>query len=190
MNEIETLTQALKNGSRQAFDRIYHYYFPQLYAYSLKCSKRVEVAEEIVQETFVQLWLSRATIRETDKLDRLLIVIAHHKLLNAIRRTATTPAFADYVDYENAISTSSSGETAVEYEEFLTLLHHALATLPETQRRVVELSRLEGMKTADIARTLNRSEQTVRNQLSLGLKALYALLKNHVPLWMLFLFLG
>ncbi|MDD5821027.1 MAG: sigma factor-like helix-turn-helix DNA-binding protein, partial [Prevotella sp.] len=75
-------------------------------------------------------------------------------------------------------------------EEFLTLLHHALATLPETQRRVVELSRLEGMKTADIARTLNRSEQTVRNQLSLGLKALYALLKNHVPLWMLFLFLG
>lgn len=67
--------------------------FPRLYAYSLKCSKRVEVAEEIVQETFVQLWLSRATIRETDKLDRLLIVIAHHKLLNAIRRTATAAGF-------------------------------------------------------------------------------------------------
>jgi RNA polymerase sigma-70 factor (family 1) len=188
--DIEALTQALKNGSRQAFDSLYHYYFPQLYAYSLKCSKRTELAEEIVQETFVQLWLSRASIRETDKLDRLLIVIAHHKLLNAIRRTANAPAFADYVDYENALSTPSSGDQAIEYEEFLVLLHRALDTLPETQRRVVELSRLEGMKTADIARTLDRSEQTVRNQLSLGLKALYAKLKGRVPLWALLLLLG
>ena len=93
MIDIEALTQALKNGSRQAFDSLYHYYFPQLYAYSLKCSKRTELAEEIVQETFVQLWLSRASIRETDKLDRLLIVIAHHKLLNPIRLKANAPAF-------------------------------------------------------------------------------------------------
>lgn len=180
----------MKGGSRQAFDRIYHYYFPKLYAYSLKCSKRTEVAEEIVQETFVQLWLSRASIRETDKLDHLLIVIAHHKLLNAMRQTACAPSYTDFVDYADTVATPSDGDRSVEYEEFLYLLRQALATLPDTQRRVVELSRLEGMKNADIARTLNRSEQTVRNQLSLGLKALYTKLRSRMPLWMLLLLLS
>lgn len=46
------------------------------------------------------------------------------------------------------------------------------------------------MKNADIARTLNRSEQTVRNQLSLGLKALYTKLRSRMPLWMLLLLLS
>lgn len=93
-----------------------------------------------MQETFVQLWLSRASIRETDKLDHLLIVIAHHKLLNAMRQTACAPSYTDFVDYANTVATPSDGDRSVEYEEFLDLLRQALATLPDTQRRVVELS--------------------------------------------------
>lgn len=75
-----------------------------------------------MQETFVQLWLSRASIRETDKLDHLLIVIAHHKLLNALRQTVCAPSYTDFVDYANTVTTPSDGDRSVEYEEFLDLL--------------------------------------------------------------------
>ena len=44
--------------------------------------------------------------------------------------------------------------------------------MPYTQRRMIELIKMEGMTIREVAEQLQLTEQTVRNQLSLGLKLL------------------
>ena len=190
MTETERLALQLRDGSRKAFDQLYHLFFPELYAYCLKCCKSTEAAEEIVQDTFVQLWVKRTEIREAARIRHLLIVMAHNKLINAMRYTASSPDYECFVDYNNQLASPAEGDLQLEYEEFLVRLRQALDELPATQRQVVELSRLKGMHNDEIARTIGRSEQTVRNQLSLALKTLRKRLAGHVPLAFLALLLG
>ena len=93
-----------------------------------------------------------------------------HYLVNAYRATVNAPAFESYTDYLGHLSESSSDR--VEYDDFRRMFFAAFSRLPETQRRVVRLSRLEGKTNKEIALQLNLKEQTVKNQLSLGVKAL------------------
>ena len=59
--------------------------------------------------------------------------------------------------------------------------------MPSTQRRVIELTRLRELSNKEAAQVLELSEQTVKNQLSIGLKALrQELSRLTVPLWLLF----
>mgnify|MGYP000640659603 CR=1 FL=1 len=61
-------------------------------------------------------------------------------------------------------------------------------TLPKTQQEIIRLSKLEMLNNQEIAEKLNYSEQTVKNQLSMGLKQLRQLISNRTNLmWLLFL---
>ena len=181
------LAEQLKEGSRKAFDQIYHLYFEQLYAYCLRYTKRIDVTEEIVQETFIRLWQNREKIRESDKLKHLLFVMARHRLINEFRRTANSVSYEDYLNYHNVFAYERSGEEMIEYEEFLQMIKAAIVTLPESQQRIIRLSRIEGMKNGEIAKVLGRSEQTVKNQLSLGLKTLRENLEGKIQFLLLML---
>lgn len=81
----------------------------------------------------------------------------------------------EFLDVQQEHKTADSD---MEYDEFKKTLNSAINSLPSRQRQIVWLSKYKGMKNADIASTLNLSEQTVKNQLSLGLKALRESLGN------------
>lgn len=56
MNNLRREIEDLKNHhSKEAFNRIYDSYSKSLYGYLLKVLKRSEVAEEILQETFLKM---------------------------------------------------------------------------------------------------------------------------------------
>lgn len=69
-------------------------------------------------------------------------------------------------------ASQDSASDYVEFDEFYARLMAELQKLPKTQQRVVEMSKLQQMKNKEIAAELGLSEQTVKNQLSLGLKSL------------------
>lgn len=69
----------------------------------------------------------------------------------------------------------------------MSTVRRQLGKLPHTQGKVVELSRLDNMSIRDIASLLSLSEQTVKNNLTLGLKALRKLLAEQSTFF-LFLF--
>jgi RNA polymerase sigma-70 factor (family 1) len=165
------LISDLKAGSHRAFDSIYRLYAKRLYAYCLQYCKQAEDAEEIVEDVFVRLWTSRKNIRQEESLESLLFIMSRHLVINAYRRRLNSPEYEEFIDFRHSAG-SEDAALQVEYDEFVARLHRALRTLPATQQRVVKLSRMGGMGNKDIARELNLSEQTVKNQLSLGLKAL------------------
>lgn len=169
------LIAELKRGSKEAFDRIYKLYAGRLLAYCVHYTKSREDAEEIVQDAFVALWNSRETIRQEETLHSLLFTISKHRVINAYRSTLNSPVYEDYVDYQNELSAGEDCDW-VEYEQYVKIVKDAIRRLPSTQQRVITLSRFSQLSNKEIAERLSLSEQTVKNQLSVGLKTLRELL--------------
>lgn len=165
------LIQSLKNGSYKAFDRIYQMYAKRLFAYSLQFTKSQEESEEIVQDVFVRLWTNRSKIRQEETLRSLLFIMTKHYLINAFHTKVNQPEYEEYVHYRNELSVDDTSHH-LEYEEFLMKFHAILKALPETQQKVITLSKMKQLTNKEIAEKLSLSEQTVKNQLSLGLKIL------------------
>lgn len=57
-NEIQCIKE-LRNGSYQAFTRIYEAYADRLYSFVLKQLKNRSLAQDFVQDTFLRLWDNR-----------------------------------------------------------------------------------------------------------------------------------
>lgn len=172
----------LKKGSKEAFDEIYRLYAGRLLAYCTQYTKCREDAEEIVQDVFVALWNSRQTIRQEETLRSLLFTISKHRVINAYRSTLNSPVYEDYVDYQNELP-AGEDYRRLEYEQYVRIVKDAIRRLPSTQQRVITLSRFSQLSNKEIAEHLSLSEQTVKNQLSIGLKTLRELLAKVLVLF-------
>jgi RNA polymerase sigma factor (sigma-70 family) len=84
-----------------------------------------------------------------------------------------------------AASREPSPSQAARSEERFERLAEAIRALPAAYREVIRLSRIEGLKTRDIAGRLGKSEEAVRHLLSRGLRALRKALEEtnsfHLP---------
>lgn len=176
-DDEHNLIAELKRGSKEAFDRIYRLYAGRLLAYCVQYTKCREDAEEIVQDVFVALWNNRETIRQEETLCSLLFTISKHRVINAWRATLNSPVYEDYIDYQDQLS---GGEDyhRLEYEQYVKIVKEAIHRLPPTQQHVITLSRFSQLSNKEIAEHLSLSEQTVKNQLSVGLKTLRELLSK------------
>lgn len=180
----QKLIQALKQGSHNAFDSIYQMYSKRLYAYSLQFTKSQEEAEDVVQDVFIKLWLNCMNIRQDETLSSLLFIMAKRRLINAYHSKLNSITFEEYIIYSDECSVNDS-LYRMEYDEFVKQLHKAIKKLSATQQKVVFLSRIKQLSNKEIAEKLSLSEQTIKNQLSLGLKALRVILKKMLMLCML-----
>ncbi len=173
-SEVE-LIRELKSGSNQAFDALYNMYFKRLYAYCYQFTKSREDAEEIVQDVFIRLWRIKETIRQEETLKSLLFILSKHLLVDAYHKKVNSVIFEDYVVY-NEEGSLNDGLTKLEYDDFVKKIKSSIESLPKTQQKVIELSRFKDMPIKEIAQFLSLSEQTVKNQLSLGIKTIRKLI--------------
>lgn len=167
----QVLILLLKKGSSDAFDKIYQMYSKRLYAYSIQFTKSSEEAEEIVQDVFVNLWKNKENIRQNDTLESFLFIMAKHLLINAYRSMINHPVYEEYIYHLDKLSINNTYQN-IEYDEFVRKLEREISKLPPTQQKVIRLSRLQELSNKEVAERLSLSEQTVKNQLSLGLKTL------------------
>lgn len=142
-----------------------------LLSFGLKYAKSRQVAEEIVEDTFLWVWNHRDSIKNVNTLKPVLFIRMKSYLINAYRATVNAPVFNDFIEYASEISSSEASDK-IEYDEFVARLRTAIGSLPKTQRSVVWMSKMEMLSVKEISQKMNLTEQTVRNQLSLGLKRL------------------
>ncbi|MCI6550238.1 MAG: RNA polymerase sigma-70 factor [Prevotella sp.] len=169
---------ALKSDSQEAFNEIYSTYARRLYSYCYKFSRTAEDAEEIVQDTFVRLWNSRGKLKSDTNLNNLIFTISHRLVINAWHKRMLDPRYITFLEIQEQVADSRRTEHAVEYDEFSWRVLSLMDKLPTTQRKIVQYAKMEDLPSKEIARRMNLSEQTVRNQLSLALKTLRSQMKD------------
>lgn len=185
--EAELISE-LKGGSLKAFDAIYALYARRLYAFCLRYTKQRETAEEIMEDAFLWIWNNRAKLRQEETLRHIIFLRTKHLLINAYRRVVNSPVYEDYMDHLDRQQASGATDGMMEYDDFVAQLNAALSRLPARQRQIISLAKLDMLTNKEIAARLGYSEQTVKNQLSLGLKQLRAMMASSLGmLWAVFL---
>ena len=167
-NEPE-LFQQLAEGDERAYEQIYHHYNKRLSLFALKIVRDPFLAQELLQDIFVQLWVSRALFAEVKYPSAYLFNMANNKMRDYLRKMASDARLLDHLVLRNT-ELSNETEELVDFRESVVIVEKAVSELPEQRRIIYELSRKQGLSHDQIAEQLGVSRQTVKNNLVLALK--------------------
>jgi RNA polymerase sigma-70 factor (ECF subfamily) len=184
LNRIELNTDlilGLKQGDAKSFEMLFHAVYPHLCAYANKFLSDIDEAEEIVQEVFFKLWKNRKDIDEDESLKGYLFTAVKNSCFHFLEHKKVKDKYSTLLQhiYKSSWEENSTYEIVVASElekEF----DKALKQLPSQCRKIFELSRLEGLKYAEIASQLNISQKTVETQMSRALQKIKLQLKDYI----------
>jgi RNA polymerase sigma-70 factor (ECF subfamily) len=174
----------LQNDSYNDFKFLYDTFSGKLYGFVLGLVKSESIAKEIVQETFIKIWVNRKNIDPDLSFKAYLFKISQNLIIDNIRKQMNNPIFENYLDYCNEIPDLDNIEQKIDFDLFVQRLEIAKKKLPPRQKEIFELNKEQGIAAPEIAKQLNINEQTVYNQLSSALK----ILKKEIGGTFLFLF--
>lgn len=182
------LLENFRDGDEKAFKVLYDYYHRKVYRFAYSFLKEKEPSQEILQETFINLWVNREKLDIKKPLEPYLFVICKRLVLDAFRKVTSTNALREGL-LKKISEIDNRTEESIIYTDIMSYAEKAIAKLPRQQQLVFRLSRIEGLSFDEIAEQLNLSRNTVKNHLVVALKTLRTQLENHQILYMFLLFL-
>lgn len=176
----ENLVKELKHNLNEVFEQIFREMSPRLFRFALAYTMNADVAEDIVQDSFMHLWTVTLSLPNDTKVSSYLYSSVKNSCLNYYKhlqvedsnRTKLTEALI-YIG-------------SLEYEDDRALfdkVQECLQKLPSKQRKVLELKIFQNMSYKEIARELNVSEVTVHTHV----KRAYKFIRESLPLFYVFI---
>ncbi len=148
-------------------EQLFRQYYRILRAYAYRLVNNTEAAEDIVQDVFVALWNNRSTLDE-QTVKSYLFRSVHNRSVNYLSRDkgSQSDSLDSVVDYlKVADSDVALQENMFMADELRNEIHSFTENLPPQARRVFELSRMRGLKVAEIAKIMDIAPKTVANYL-------------------------
>lgn len=178
------------NNSYDLFQEVYNEQVDSLYAFVLKKVKNPELAQDIVQDTFLKFWDNRNALNPEANLQAYLFTIAHHLIIDAFRKEVKEITIDQYVSLYGAINENKTADSDIIYKDVLQYVESSKTKLPSRACEIYKMSRDKGMTIKEISQNLSLSPQTVKNYLTTVLKVLRKeLTKGGFICWLLsFLF--
>jgi RNA polymerase sigma-70 factor (ECF subfamily) len=136
-------------------------------------------AEEVVQDVLLELWRRRSSLVIESTLRAYLHRATRNRALNVVRHEKVTLRMAPIAADDPAVAPVGIG--GVVEGEIDQALHEAIAHLPARCREVFELSRVQGLRYAEIAETLGISIKTVEAQMGKALRILRERMAKWLP---------
>ena len=177
----KTLIRLLKTGDESAFEQIYHQYKRPLYHFALRYLKDKALAEDAVQEVFVNLWKRKDTLDEELSVRGFLCTCMKHHALNILRTEGNRIRVAA-LSVADQSTDKNFTEQEVAFNESKSLLEKGLQSLTDHKKKIFRLSFEQGCSHREIASRLGISEHTVRSQLSQSNKILREYLGKAISL--------
>lgn len=174
-------------GSYKDFNSLYELYAPQLYAFVFKLTRSKTRAKDILQETFISIWVHRKQTNPELSFKSYIFTIARNLVLNEFRKNINNPIFSDYIEYCNQEKFSENlTEQKLDFDEFNCRLQKAKKRLTPRQKEIFEMNKENGLSIQEISMQINVSEQSIRNQLSAAIQQLRKEMKEYLLLFFLF----
>jgi len=177
--------QGLSQGDREVFRRAYVQYYNMLYHLCMEYIHNQQVAQELVQDTFMKLWEIRRNLNSDTNLANFLYTVAKNKCLNYLREQQTIRRAQNSRDYlESHFSIEAlqeSGDHWIHFNELEELIRNAIGRMPPGINKAFILSRYDGLKYKEIAQKLNISVKTVEVRISKALAILRKAVRDFDP---------
>lgn len=180
-DETEVLKK-LSQGEEKAFRAIYDRYRKKIASFTWQLTGSEELTDEILQEVFVKLWINRSKLNDIHNFNAWLHTVTRNLVSDSLKKIAKEKAVvrsltgtfdtADWNDYDNIVFGNENEH----------LLTKAIDRLTPQQRQVFLLSKDQGRKNDEIARSLGIHPMTVKNHLVNAKRSIMEYFKEHIHL--------
>lgn len=174
---IKLLTGALVNGNEVAFRSIYDVYRNRIYSYTLRLTNSKVLAEDILQEIFIKVWLNKEKLAEVNNFNAWLYAIARNCIFDTLKKIAKEKYLQELLEKESTRESEIADAGLLEMEN-ARLFKLALEQLTPQQREVFNLSRFENLTQKEIAERMGLSLNTVKSHMVSALKVIRFFFKN------------
>jgi RNA polymerase sigma-70 factor (ECF subfamily) len=181
----EELFARAREGDEPAFAALVRKYERELYGYLRRYLGDAHLADDVFQNSFLQLYLKRDQYEPGRPVRPWLYTIATHQAIDALRRVGRHPT----VSLEQQTGEESDGEPhrllglleaagpapleRVSTDEAKEIVRKSVESLPEFWRQVVNLAYFQGLPYRDVAEVLNIPVGTVKSRLHTALQKLH-----------------
>lgn len=169
-DRLDRLMAAIRGGSSRALGRLMDLCWEDLVRYAGRQLGDVELARDVVQEAFIQVWERRRAWRPRGSARAYLYRIVRHRVIDEKRKRGVRRR---WVERQQLVDAPRPATPAEEFDAkvLADAFEAAVASLPERRREVFELVFQRGLGHAEAAAVLDISVQTVANQMSAALRS-------------------
>lgn len=172
--ELNAYISEIACGSEQALEALYEATLSRVYGLALRITRSHFLAEEVVAETFMQVWRS-ATTFDNSRGNALawLLVICRSRALDLLRTNEPAESHSDMEGFlESAENWAHDPQDILLALERDTDIHSGLAQLDPRERQMIALAFFKGMSHSEIATHMSLPLGTVKSGLRRALIAL------------------
>lgn len=168
--------EEVRAGGMAAFQALYQRHHRATFNFLLHSLSDRQTAEDLLQETFLRVFLHREDYRPTAAFRTWVFTIARHLLIDELRkrRGGADPEPPDTLD--SLVDAGASPEAHLEARELHERVQDAVRRLPASQRDVLLLARFAGLSYEEVGRVTGASAGAVRTTLHRALHRLRDLL--------------
>lgn len=152
---------------------------PRLQAMAARITGSAAVADDLVQDTFLKIWVTRDQLAEVTQPDAWIRKICFFLAVNYVRRQTIRDKVMDALEYEKESAGKGLPVTEMmDFQQLLGLVNKAVQQLPGKQQQIYRLNREHGLSTAEIAQQMGLAVSTVKNLLVMALKNIRTFLQK------------
>lgn len=180
LSQDDILWNSFRDGDHRSFELIYKQHAARLLEYGCKLSGNRLLAEDTLQELFIELWHSRQNLGSTDNIRAYLFKAIRYKLMRASSRR---PLYEQIEESDHKFSIVSSEDVIITLElqsEQMRHLRETLANLPERQREAVMLRYYHNFSNEEIAEIMGINYHSACKNLYFAIQKLKENLKMAV----------
>jgi RNA polymerase sigma-70 factor (ECF subfamily) len=159
-------TAGTAQGAEEALEELYRRYAPRVYSFGVRVLGRRDLAEELVQETFVRLWRTAGSFdQRRGSVGAFVFTIARNIAVDLWRRPSSRPFDPEPEELAEPVDRADRIVTVLAVRD-------ALRSLSVAHREVLELTYRGGLKQTEIAEILGVPLGTVKTRTYYALRAL------------------
>jgi RNA polymerase sigma-70 factor (ECF subfamily) len=170
----EEVMQLVADGNPRAFELIYDRHGGAAFSLAYRMVGNRVLAEDTTQEAFLAIWRSRVRYdRSRGSVRTWVLGIVHKRAIDTLRRGAVHDRRRETMEgMEERFEAPERTDVEAARREEAAGVRRALDTLPEDQRRAIELAYFGGFSQSEIAELLQEPVGTVKGRMRLGLDKL------------------
>jgi len=176
---VQSTFENIQRGDVTAFEKVFNDHYDALCFYAVKIISDHDEAEEVVQNTFVNVWNKKEQLEVKGSLKSYLFQSVHNACLNILKHKKVE---REYESYQLQVAENIDHSDDLVSAELKEEIERALQTLPGKRRKIFLMNRMEGFRYKEIAEKMGLSIKTVENQIGRALKQLRGELSEFLSL--------
>ncbi len=170
-----------EDHDRHAYNRLFDYFYPKLFQFSLHFVKLPSIAQEVVSDVVYEVLKDKSRMRSIENISGYLFSAVRNRSLKRLDRQdygRNSQSIEEVEDY--LVQQPGHPETISSDQDLLQLLAAIVNQLPRQRQMVYKLIRDEGLTISEVSVILTISQRTIEKHLELAIKDICIGLKAYL----------